>query len=79
MVDNATSCREQIIVESTACIEKINKHSVSCEETKEHDAPTVLDIHGCKYFGQLISNELLRFKPYDRNIKMQEILDLIKK
>lgn len=38
---------------------KIMMDSVNCIEIKEDDVPTVLDIHGCKYFGQLVSNESL--------------------
>lgn len=69
MVDRST-CLENNMVDSSKRIEKT--------KDDERHVPTVLDIHGCKYFGQLVSNELLRFKPYDRNIKMQKILDLLR-
>lgn len=80
MVDR-TTCLENNMVESATCTENIVVDSAKCiEKTKDDEChvPTVLDIHGCKYFGQLVSNELLRFKPYDRNIKMQKILDLLR-
>lgn len=80
-IDKDTSRRtEKNMVDSATCVEKIMVECATCTDEKEDDiAPTVLDIHGCKYFGQLVSNELLRFKPDERNIKMQKILDLIKK
>lgn len=69
------------MVDRETRIEKNMEDSATCTDKIKDDecqVPTTLDIHGCKYFGQLVSNELLRFKPYDRNIKMQKILDLIK-
>lgn len=40
---------------------------------------TVMDIHGCKYFGQFVSNELLRFNISERYIIMQKIIETLKK
>lgn len=80
MVDKAT-CIEKVMVDKATCVENNMVDSAKCIEKNKDDKcqdPTVLDIHGCKYFGQLVSNELLRFKPCDRNIKMQKILDIIR-
>lgn len=81
MVHSAT-CTEKVMVDRAICTENTMAGSAKdIEKNKEDEdqVPTILDIHGCKYFGQLVSNELLRFKPYDRNIKMQQILDMIRK
>ncbi|KAL0829836.1 hypothetical protein ABMA28_003319 [Loxostege sticticalis] len=47
------------------CTEKLTKDNFTntekmLEEVEER-VPTIVDIHGCKYFGQFVSNELLRF------------------
>lgn len=40
--------------------------------------PEVLDIHGCNYFGQFVSNELLRFDIDKRYVIMQKIIEMLK-
>lgn len=55
------------------------KDSSTCPENKTNmlSTPSVIDGHGCNYFGQLVSNELVRFdtkKIYKIMQKMLEIL-----
>ncbi|KAL0868600.1 hypothetical protein ABMA27_008063 [Loxostege sticticalis] len=47
-------------------------------EEVEERVPTIVDIHGCKYFGQFVSNELLRFSVGERYKIMQKIIESLK-
>lgn len=56
------------------------KDSSTCKENETNSlstGPSVIDIHGCKYFGQLVSNELLRFDTKKRYKVMQKILEIM--
>jgi hypothetical protein len=61
---------------------KFFKDNATCTErnyeSKDMPDPTVVDIHGCKYFGQFVSNELLRHNHNDRYAIMQKIKEVLK-
>lgn len=64
------------------CTEKLTKDNFTntekmLEEVEER-VPTIVDIHGCKYFGQFVSNELLRFSVDERYKIMQKIIESLK-
>lgn len=47
--------------------------------TDEANDLEIVDIHGCKYFGQFVYNELLRFTIRERYEIMQKIIKTLKK
>lgn len=66
------------------CTDKLPKDtSTSTEKTREEvderRIPTTIDLHGCKYFGEFVSNELLRFSINERYAIMQNIIEILKK
>lgn len=64
------------------CTEKLTKDSfTSTEKTLEEmdeRIPSTIDLHGCKYFGQFVSNELLRYNLNERYAIMQNIVEILK-
>lgn len=65
------------------CTEKLTKDNfTSTEKTREEidegRIPTTIDLHGCKYFGEFVSNELLRFSINERYAIMQNIIEILK-
>lgn len=57
------------------------KNSGTCTEIDDkntNSVPSIIDLHGCKRFGEFISNELLRFDADQRYIVMQNILEVLK-
>lgn len=67
--------------DSTMRMTKTTKNTATCTEKQTQDvaAVTVADVHGCKYFGQFVANELLRFDITERYAIMQNIIELLKK
>lgn len=46
---------------------------------KEDLNVSVIDLHGCKYFGQFIGNELLRFDIKETYERIEKNISLLKK
>lgn len=62
-------------------LQKEFKSSATCTEIIGENidrVPSVIDLHGCKHFGQFVSNDLLRFDADQRYIVMQKILEVLK-
>lgn len=73
---------KKITKDCATSTEKLTKDNfTSTEKTLEgidERIPTTIDLHGCKYFGQFVSNELLRFSINERCKIMQNIIEILK-
>ncbi|XP_053616027.1 uncharacterized protein LOC128678476 [Plodia interpunctella] len=87
IANNVSGTIKKTTKDCATCTEKIKDNSTSLpststkktrEEIDERQIPTIIDLHGCKYFGQFVSNELLRFSINERYAIMQNIIEILK-
>lgn len=83
IANNVSGTIKKTTKDCATCTEKITKdNSTSTKKTREEiderQIPTITDLHGCKYFGQFVSNELLRFSINERYAIMQNIIEILK-